>query len=72
MCERYGHHASECHSIKCSKCGEVRHYDRQYHSKSKHIDNVQIDDIDNSRIVENVHIPSKITSDVVDKLIEST
>jgi len=30
----------------------------------------QIEDIDNSRIVENVHIPSQITSDVVDELVK--
>jgi len=33
---------------------------------------VQIDDIDNLRIVENVHIPSEITSDVVDNLVKSS
>ena len=30
-------------------------------SKSQHTDNVQIDDINNSRIVEDVHIPFDVT-----------
>jgi len=32
---------------------------------------VQIDDIDNSRIVDDVHIPSEITNDV-DELVKSS
>ena len=63
-CEGYGHYAYKCLSIKCSKYGEFEHYGNQCPSKSQHIDNVQIDDIDNSRIVEDVHIPFKVTSDV--------
>jgi len=46
----YGHYAYP--SIKCSKCEEFEHYNYQCPSKSQHIDNVQIDDIDNSRIVD--------------------
>jgi len=33
---------------------------------------VCIDDIDNSRIVEYVHIPSEVTSNVVDELLKSS
>jgi len=33
---------------------------------------VQIDDIDNSRMVEDAHIPSEFTSDVVDDLVKSS
>ena len=33
---------------------------------------MRIDDIDSSRIVEDVHIPSVVTSDVVDELIKSS
>ena len=29
---------------------------------------MQIDDIDNLRIIEDVHIPSEVTSDVIDEL----
>ena len=62
-CEGYGHHANECSSIKCSNCGEFRHNGYQCPSKSQHTNNVQIDDIDNSKIVEDVQIPSEVTSD---------
>ena len=72
MCEGYGHHAYECSSIKCSKCGEFRHYDYQYPSKSLHTDIMCTDDIDNSRIVEDVHIASEVISDVVDELVKSS
>ena len=71
MCKRYGHHAYECPSIKCSKYGEFGHYDYQCPSKSQHTDNVQIDDIDNSRIAEDVQFPSDVTSDV-DELEKSS
>ena len=70
-CEGYKHYAYKCPSIKCSKCGEFEHYDYQYPSKSQHTDNVQINDIDNSRIVEDVHIPSEVASDV-DDLVKSS
>jgi len=33
---------------------------------------VQIDDIDNLRIIEDVHIPFKVTSDVVDELVKTS
>jgi len=39
--------------------------------KSQHTDNVQIDDIDNLRIVENVHIPFEVTSNV-DELVKTS
>jgi len=35
-------------------------------SKSQHTNNVQIDYINNSRIVEDVHVPFEVTSDVDD------
>jgi len=60
-CEGYGYYTYECPSIKCSKCGEFEHYDYQCPSK----DNVQIDDINNLKIVEDVHIASEVTSDVL-------
>ena len=69
-CERYEHYAYECSSVKCSKCGEYEHYDYECPSMSQHTNDVQIDNIDNSRIIEDVHSPSEVTSNV-DDLIES-
>ena len=60
-----------CPSIKCSKCEHFEHYNYQCPSKSQHTDNVQIDDINNSRIIEVVHITSEITSDV-DELVKTS
>jgi len=60
-CEGYGHYTYEYPSIKCFKCGEFEHYHYQCPSK----DNVQIDDINNLKIVEDVHIASEVTSDVL-------
>ena len=53
------------------KCGEFGHYDYQCSSKSQHTDDVQIDDIDNSRIVEDVHIHSVVTNNV-DELVKTS
>ena len=39
--------------------------------EESYTNNVQIDDIDNSRIIEDVHISSEVTSDVVDELVKS-
>jgi len=58
-------------SIKCSNCEEFEHYNYQCPSKSQHTDNAQIDDIDNSKIVEDVHILSEATSDV-DELVKAS
>ena len=33
---------------------------------------MQVDDIDNSRIVEDVHISSELTNDVIDDLVKSS
>jgi len=70
-CERYRYNAYECPSIKCTKCGEFKHYDYQRPSVSQHTDNMQIDDIDNSRIIEDVHITSEVTSGV-DELVKTS
>jgi len=71
-CEGYGHCAYECPSIKCSKCGEFEHYNYWCPSKSQHTDYVQINDIDSSRIVEDVHITSEATSYIIDDLMKSS
>ena len=39
--------------------------------KSQHTDNVLIDDINNSRIVEDVYIPSEVINNV-DELVKSS
>jgi len=69
-CEGYGHCANECPLIKYSKCWEFEHYDYQCPSKSQHNGNVQIDDIDDSRIVKDIHITFEFTSDV-DELVKT-
>jgi len=33
---------------------------------------VQINNIDNPKIIENVHIPSEVTSDIVDELVKTS
>ena len=33
---------------------------------------MQIDDIDNLRIIEDVHIPSEVTNDVDDEIVKSS
>ena len=70
-CEGYRQYAYECPSIKYSKCGEFEYYDYQCLTKSEHTDNVQIVDIDNSRFVEDVHIPSEVISDI-DEFVKSS
>ena len=47
---------------RCSKCEGYGHYDYQYPSKSRHVSIVPSDDVDDLKVVENVHIPSKTTS----------
>ena len=69
-CEGYGDHAYKCPSIKCYKCGEFGHYDYQCPSNCQHNDIVHTDEINNSRIVKDVHIPLEVNSDV-DKLVKS-
>ena len=38
----------------CSKCEGYRHYEYQWPSKSQHVSTVSSDDIDNSKVVEDV------------------
>ena len=44
---------------KCSKCERYGHYDYQCPSKSQHVRTVLNEDVDDSKVVENVHVPSK-------------
>lgn len=47
------------------------HYDYQCPSKNLYTDIVCFDDINNLRISEDVHIPSKFTVEIFDELVES-
>jgi len=40
--------------------------------KSQHTVNLQIDDINNSNIIEDVHIPSEVTSNIFDELVKTS
>jgi len=45
-----------------SKCEGYEHYDYQCPSKNRYVNIMPSDDVDDSRVVENVYISSKITS----------
>ena len=42
----------------CFKCKGYKHYDYRYSSKSQHVRIMPSDDVDDSKIVDDVHIPS--------------
>lgn len=63
------HHAYQC-LIKCPECDGIGHYDFQWPTKSLHTETVHINDIDHSRINEDVFILNEGTNDL-DKLLES-
>ena len=48
--------------VRYSKCEGYGHYDHQCPLKSQHVSIVSSDDVDNSKVVEDIHIPSKITN----------
>ena len=48
--------------VRCSKCKWYEHYDYQCPSESQHVRNVLSDEVDDSKVVENVHISSKTVS----------
>jgi len=50
----------------CFKCEGFEHYDYQCPSKSQHDSIIPSGDVDDSKIVEYVHIPSKTTSIIED------
>jgi len=50
----------------CSKCEGYEHYDYQYPSESQHVRTVLSDDVDDSKVFENVHVPYKTASLIED------
>jgi len=52
--------------VQCSKCEGYVHYDYQCPSESQHVRTVPSDDIDDSKVVEDVHVPSKSASIIED------
>ena len=55
----------------CSKCEGYRHYDYQCPSKSQRVRIVSNDDVDNLKVVKNVHVPSK-TINIIDNISVSS
>jgi len=53
-------------NARFSKCDGYKHYDYQCPSKNQHVSIVSSNDVDGSKVVENIHIPSKITSIIED------
>ena len=47
---------------RCSKCERYAYYDYQCPSENQHVRNVPSDDIDDSKIVDDVHVSPKTAS----------
>ena len=52
---------------QCFKCEGYRHYDYKCPSESQHVRTVSSDDVDDSKVVENVHVPS-ITASIIENI----
>jgi len=50
----------------CFKCEGYEHYDYQCPSNSRRVSIISNDDVDDSKVVEDVHVPSKTTSIIED------
>jgi len=50
----------------CSKCKRYRHYDYQCLSESQHVKIVPIEDVDDSKVVKDVHVPFETASIIED------
>ena len=55
--------------VWCSKCEEYEHYDYQCSSESQHVRIVSSDEVDVSRVIEKVHIPSNTVSIIEDTTV---
>ena len=51
---------------RCSKCEGYRHYDYQRSSVSQHVRIVSSDEVDVSRVIEEVHVPFTTVSIIED------
>jgi len=51
---------------RCSKCEGYGHYDYQCPSENRHVKIVPSDDVDDSKVVEDIHILSKTASIIED------
>ena len=54
---------------QCSKCEEYGHFDYQCPFKSRHVNIVPSNDVDNSKVVEEVRVPTEISSIVEEPLV---
>ena len=57
--------------VWCSTCEEYGHYDYQCPSKSRHVRVISSDDVDDSNVIEDVHVPSKTASIIEDISVDS-
>ena len=57
--------------IRCSKCKGYGHYDHQCPSESQHVKTVPTDDVDDSKVVEDVNVPSK-TASIIENIAVSS
>jgi len=55
---------------RCFKCERYEHYDYQCPLESRHV-RIVSNDVDDSKIVENIHIPSKAASIMKDISVSS-
>jgi len=56
---------------RCSESKGYGHYDYQCPSKSQHVSIVSSDDVDDSKVIEDVHVLSKTTSIIEDISVSS-
>ena len=71
-CEGYEQYNYQCPSWeKYSKCEEYWHFDYQCPLESRYVNIVPINDVDDSKVVENDRVPSEISSVVEEPLVNS-
>jgi len=56
---------------RCSKCEGYEHYDYQCPSESQHVRIVSSDEVDVSKVIEEVHVPSNIVSIIEDTAVDA-
>ena len=56
--------------VWCSKCEGYEHYNYQCPSECQHIRTVSNNDVDNSKVIEDVHVPIKIASIIKDITVD--